>query len=160
MDEKKFSDIDIEENLKIKKNIIKQIHNGFYRIIILWEVNKSPIHGYGIMKKIDLFFQKQIDENILKKSNPSKIYPILKKMEQSGVIKGYWDINDNHKKVKFYEITDKGKIILNSVKYRFHEVGSNPIWSEFMQDMILNPIIDEELSNYQSFYYKNCEVNK
>ena len=64
----------------IKGNkIVKSTVNGLYRFLVLWIIkyNKS-IHGYGIMKELDKFFENLIDEGVIKKSNPSKIYPILK----------------------------------------------------------------------------------
>jgi PadR family transcriptional regulator PadR len=134
-----------EEEKKLNKNIMKHINNGLYRTIILWEVNKSPIHGYGIMKKIDLFYKNQIDDGFINKSSPSKIYPILQKMEEIELIKGYWDINNN-KKVKFYEITPKGVKTLNHIKLKFHDVGSNPIWKDFIHEMIIDPINDESIN--------------
>lgn len=139
------NDASIEE-MKINKNIIKHINNGLYRIIILWEVNKEPIYGYGIMKKIDLFFENQIEQGIINKSSPSKIYPILQKMEEMGLIHGYWDENNN-KKVKFYEITPKGINVFNHIKFNWHEIGSNPIWKEFIHGMILNSFNEENLED-------------
>lgn len=47
----------------------------------------------------------------IKKSGPSKIYAILKSMQENGFIMGEEKYHDG-KKVTFYEITDNGKMLL------------------------------------------------
>ena len=36
--------------------ILKHFSNGITHNLILWIISKGPIHGYGIMKKVDDFF--------------------------------------------------------------------------------------------------------
>ena len=36
--------------------LIKHFSNGLTRNLILWIISKEKIHGYGIMKKLDEFF--------------------------------------------------------------------------------------------------------
>lgn len=135
---------EIDKILKPCNKVLKQLSNGFYRIIILWELNKQPLHGYGLIKKIDKFYQKQIDEGIANKTTSSKIYPILSNMEKEGILEGYWTIKDN-KNVKYYKITPFGIEVLNLIHFRFYQLGSNPIWKEFVNDMILT----EELKQFK-----------
>ena len=51
------------------------------------------------------------------------------------------------KKVKFYEITPKGINVFNHIKFNWHEIGSNPIWKEFIHDIILNSFNEENLED-------------
>ena len=78
-------------------------------------MENGPIHGYRVMKELDIFFENLIDRGSLKKSAPSKIYPILKDMENNGLIKGELKIKDN-KNVKFYEITDAGEYMVYYIR--------------------------------------------
>ena len=128
---------EINELIMPCNKVLKHLSNGFYRLIILWEVNKQPIHGYGLIKKIDEFHQRQIDEGIINQTKSSKIYPILSQMEKDKLIEGYWTIKNN-KNVKFYKITSLGVELLNILHFRFHELSLNPIWKEFINEMILN----------------------
>ena len=48
--------------------------------------------------------------------NSSKIYPILSKMEEKGLITGEWKINENNKQVKYYSITEEDELVLNNIK--------------------------------------------
>ena len=38
------------------KKLVKHFSNGLTHNLILWIISKESIHGYGIMKKLDEFF--------------------------------------------------------------------------------------------------------
>ena len=87
------------------------------------------------MKELDVFFETPIAKGWQKKSSSSKIYPILRKMEDKDVIKGEWE-TQNNKQVKFYTITENGEKILDHVKSIWGEFKMNPNWIEFIKDML------------------------
>lgn len=120
----------------IKNNkLLKSTVNGLYRFLVLWIIKyNESIHGYGIMKELDKFFKNLIQEGALKKSNPSKIYPILKQMEESDLIKGT-SVQQDDKKITFYEITEKGEFFLNFIFERFMLYESNPQWKLIYEDL-------------------------
>ena len=125
-----------EEIHQHHKPINKPITNGLTRLFIIWIIkHRGPIHGYGIMKELDTFFETPINKGWQKKSSSSKIYPILKKMEDKDVIKGEWK-TQNNKQVKFYTITENGEKILDHVKSIWGEFKMNPNWIEFIKDML------------------------
>lgn len=114
--------------------LIKHYSNGLTRNLILWIISKDKIHGYGIMKKLDEFFNFE-DVNYEIKNTSSKVYPILRKMEKNGLIIGEWDINENNKRVKYYSITDEGLIILDKIRSIINFISNNPAWLNFYGDM-------------------------
>ncbi|MCF0225894.1 MAG: PadR family transcriptional regulator [Methanobrevibacter sp.] len=120
------------------KLFVKQFHNGISRILILWIISQQKIHGYGISIELDKFFKVfREDENFSEKSkkfNPAKIYPILKKMEENGLIKSEEGVINN-KNVKFYEITNEGTKFLDSIKVRWVSLIHDDLWVEFFNDM-------------------------
>lgn len=120
----------------IQNNFVIQSYvNGMSRFLILWIVKaKEPIHGYGILKELDKFFTTLIIEKSLKKSNPSKIYPVLNKMENLNLIKSHFEMKSN-RKVKFYKITDEGKYVLDYLYSRFDHIHGNKQWTELFNDM-------------------------
>ena len=127
--------MDFEKDLDETYNkILKNFTNGIIHNIILWIISKEKIHGYGIMKKLDEFFSFD-NVNCEIKTNSSKIYPILKKMESNGVIQGQWDVNENKKSVKYYTITPKGEMLLKHIQNNMNNILSNPNWLEFARDM-------------------------
>lgn len=121
---------------EIKKSylkLIKHFSNGITHILILWIISKESIHGYGIMKKLDEFFD-FFDDNCELKSTSSKIYPILRKMEKTGLIFGEWQ-TVNNKRVKYYSITSEGEIVLEHIKGNMNNVFENATWLDFIEDM-------------------------
>lgn len=116
------------------KKVFKNFSNGIIHNLILWIISKESIHGYGIMKKLEQFFNfsdSKCDINV----NSSKIYPILSKMEKRGFIVGKWNINENNKRVKYYSITEDGQDFLNDIQIHMNNVLTNPSWIAFFSDM-------------------------
>ena len=75
-----------------------------------------------------------IEEGSLKKSNPSNIYPILNKMEESGLITSKFKFKNN-KQLKYFKITDDGAHVLSYMYSRFDIIHSNPQWSLLFETM-------------------------
>ena len=116
-------------------SIIKHYVKGMSRFLILWIIKyRGPIHGYAILKELDAFFSILIEEGSLKKSNPSNIYPILNKMEESQFINSEFKIKNN-KKIKYFEITDEGVHVLNYMYSRFDLIHNNSQWKSLFETM-------------------------
>ncbi len=116
------------------KKVFKNFSNGIIHNLILWIISKEDIHGYGIMKKLNEFFNFE-DSKCEINVNSSKIYPILSKMEKNGFIVGEWKVNENNKRVKFYSITEEGKLFLENIQLHMNIVLKNPSWLNFFKDM-------------------------
>ena len=119
-------------NEKHDKPFIRRYSNGTTYVLILWIISREKIHGYGIMKKLDEFFAYPIEHGYVKKTNPSKIYPILNKFEENDLITGIWDLETNK---KYYEITEKGEKVLNTIRKANEKLRNNKLWKEFFNDM-------------------------
>ena len=124
-----------EENFdETRKKFLKHFSNGITHNLILWIISKECIHGYGIMKKLDEFFSYEdacCETNI----NSSKIYPILSKMENAGLIVREWKVNGNNKLVKYYSITQYGENVLKDIQDHMRSVLTNKSWIAFFEDM-------------------------
>lgn len=119
-----------------KDKIVQHTVNGISRFLILWIIKSSgPIHGYGVMKELDSFFDSLIKTRTLKKSIPSKIYNILKNMEENDLISSVEIIRDN-KKVKFYSLTDKGEFLLKYIKDSYIALRKTNKGSKFFNDFL------------------------
>lgn len=126
----------------ISKKILRHFSNGLTHVIILWIISKEKIHGYGIMKQLDEFFS-SCNPDEYNKTNPSKIYPILRRLEKTGVIEGEWGISNN-KRVKYYSITPEGEVLLKNFKSEFVCLINSPLWLSFIEDMSDNEIYKVE----------------
>ena len=91
---------------------LKNLVRGMMDILILWLLFKRPMHGYGIISKI---------ENITGlRFTPGAVYPLLYKMEKSGLIRGRWKKMGEKQRVKLYKITHKGINVLDDLCNRLH----------------------------------------
>lgn len=126
-----------------EKKLIKHFSNGLTRNLILWIISKEKIHGYGIMKKLDEFFDFG-DASCDIKNSSSKVYPILNQMEKNGLIVGEWDINENNKRVKYYSITEEGSSILENIRKIMVSIANNPAWLMFYKEMLGVEISNEK----------------
>ena len=118
-----------------QKKLIKHFSNGLTRNLILWIISKEKIHGYGIMKRLDEFYDLD-DFDCEIKNSSSKVYPILARMEKNGLIVGEWDVNENNKRVKYYTITEEGLLILDHISTVMKSLVNNPSWVMFYEDML------------------------
>ena len=125
------------------KKAFRNFSNGIIHNLILWIISKEDIHVYGIMKRLNEFFNFE-DSKCEININSSKIYPILSKMEKNGFIVGEWKINENNKRVKFYSITGEGELFLENIQSHMNNILNNPCWLNFFKDMTGLEINDEK----------------
>ncbi len=90
----------MDELEKLKKSYLPMTETAFYILLSLSE----PRHGYGIAK----FVAELTDSRI--KLGSGTIYGTLTKMQKDYLI----DIYDDSDKRIVYEITEKGKAVLNA----------------------------------------------
>ena len=117
-----------------RKKVFKHFSNGIIHNLILWIISNEDIHGYGIMKKLEDFFNFENSKCEIT-INSSKIYPILSKMEERGFIVGEWKINENNKRVKYYSITEDGEKFLSLIQLHMNEILNNAAWLAFFKEM-------------------------
>jgi len=75
--------------------------------LILSILSLEESYGYQIIKKI-----KEISDDRIHWKEGT-LYPVLHKMENSGIIKSKWKVAENGRKRKYYQINTKGKKLLD-----------------------------------------------
>jgi PadR family transcriptional regulator PadR len=75
---------------------------GTLDMLILKAVSLGPLHGYGVLLRIQ-----QISQNLLEIQQGS-LYPALYRLEHQGLIAGDWGESENKRKAKFYRLTKEG----------------------------------------------------
>jgi transcriptional regulator len=63
----------------------------------------GPLHGYGIGRRIE-----EISRDSLT-LNHGTLYPVLRKLEVDGAIRGEWRTSENNQRAKFYALTPAGR---------------------------------------------------
>jgi transcriptional regulator len=76
---------------------------GTLDMLILKAVSLGPLHGYGILLRIQ-----QISKNRLEIQQGS-LYPALYRLEHQGWIASEWGESENNRKAKYYSLTVAGK---------------------------------------------------
>ena len=76
---------------------------GTLDLLILKAVSLGPLHGYGILLRIQ-----QISKDRLEIQQGS-LYPALYRLEHQGWITSEWGESENNRKAKYYRLTAAGK---------------------------------------------------
>ena len=76
---------------------------GTLDLLILKTLALGPQHGWGISQRIQ-----QISDNVLR-VNQGSLYPALQRLETAGWIDAEWDLSDNNRQAKFYQLTRQGQ---------------------------------------------------
>src|SRR5271157_2038037 len=79
------------------------ILQGTLDMLILKAVSLGPLHGYGILLRIQ-----QISKDALQIPQGS-LYPALYRLEHKGWIASEWGESENKRKAKYYRLTASGK---------------------------------------------------
>ena len=81
---------------------------GTLDMLILKAVSLGPLHGYGILLRIQ-----QISNDALQVPQGS-LYPALYRLEHRAWITSVWGESENNRKAKFYTLTAAGRKQLRS----------------------------------------------
>src|SRR5574341_703249 len=76
---------------------------GTLDMLILKALQLGPVHGYGILKRIE-----QISGDALRVEQGS-LYPALYRLEQQGWIEAEWGATESNRKARFYRISRAGR---------------------------------------------------
>ena len=76
---------------------------GTLDMLILKAVSLGPLHGYGILLRIQ-----QISKDRLEIQQGS-LYPAMYRLEHQGWITSEWGESENNRKAKYYRLTAAGK---------------------------------------------------
>jgi transcriptional regulator len=79
------------------------ILQGTLDMLILKAVSLGPLHGYGILLRIQ-----QISNNSLQIPQGS-LYPALYRLEHGGFLRTEWGESENKRRSKYYELTAAGR---------------------------------------------------
>lgn len=123
-----------KEITDLNHEFLYSLMKGVRRIFILWLISKEKIHGYALINIINEAVSQVPEAKVV---HGSTIYPILHQLKQEGLITSSVELNGK-KKVKAYEITDKGLELLNLIKKVVRSRPQNDIMLLFIKDMIFS----------------------
>jgi len=80
-----------------------ELLQGTLDMLILKAVSLGPLHGYGILLRIQ-----QVSKDRLEIQQGS-LYPALYRLEHQGWISSEWGESENNRRAKYYRLTATGK---------------------------------------------------
>jgi len=94
------------------------ILQGTLDMLILKAVSLGPLHGYGILLRIQ-----QISKDALQVPQGS-LYPALYRLEHRGWIAAEWGESENKRKAKYYRLTAAGRKQLKSERQEWKRLAA------------------------------------
>jgi PadR family transcriptional regulator PadR len=94
-----------------------ELLQGTLDMLILKAVSLGPLHGYGVLLRIQ-----QISGNQLEIQQGS-LYPALYRLEHQGLIASEWGESENNRKAKFYKLTAAGRRQLQNESAKWNRMA-------------------------------------
>ena len=82
---------------------VSELVQGTLDMLILRTLALEPMHGYGIALRIE-----QISRGVFR-VNPGSLFPAFRRLEREGWIKPEWRPTENHRRAKYYCLTERGR---------------------------------------------------
>jgi PadR family transcriptional regulator, regulatory protein PadR len=81
---------------------------GTLDLLILKAVSLGPLHGYGVLLRIQQISGKRLQ------IQQGSLYPALYRLEHQGWIASQWGESENKRKAKYYRLTASGRRALRA----------------------------------------------
>ena len=103
---------------------------GTLDMLILKAISLSPLHGYGILLRIQQISQERLE------IQQGSLYPALYRLEHEGWIAGEWGQSENKRRARYYRLTTAGRRRLETETKK---------WNQFAEviGVILNTAAEE-----------------
>ena len=79
-----------------------ELLQGTLDLLILKAVSLGPLHGYGVLLRIEQISQKRL---LIQQGS---LYPALYRLEHQALITSEWGESENKRKAKYYRLTVAG----------------------------------------------------
>jgi PadR family transcriptional regulator, regulatory protein PadR len=94
-----------------------ELPQGALEMLILKAISLGPLHGYGILLRIQQISQERLE--ILQGSFYTAVY----RLESRGWISGEWGESENNRRAKFYRLTAAGKRQLKAETAKWRDMA-------------------------------------
>lgn len=90
---------------------------GTLDMLILKAVALGPLHGYGILLRIQQISKERLE------IQQGSLYPALYRLEHQGWVTSEWGESENKRKAKYYRLTASGKRRLHSEAEKWNRMA-------------------------------------
>ncbi len=81
---------------------------GSLDLLVLKTLSLEPMHGWGISQRIQQISSGELEVN------QGSLYPALQRLEKEGLISSDWQITQNNRRARYYELTPAGRRALGT----------------------------------------------
>jgi transcriptional regulator len=80
-----------------------ELLQGTLDMLILKALSLGPMHGYGILLRIQHFSRAALE------IQQGSLYPAVYRLEHQGLLESEWGTSDNNRRARFYSLTPAGR---------------------------------------------------
>jgi transcriptional regulator len=81
----------------------RELLQGTLDMLVLKSLQLGPMHGWGITERIE-----SGSGNVLG-LNQGSLYPALYRLEKQGFLRSEWNVTENNRRARYYELTAPGR---------------------------------------------------
>ena len=81
----------------------RELLQGTLELLVLKTLALEPMHGWGIAQRIE-----QMSGSVFQ-VNQGSLYPALQRMKRKGWIRSEWQVTENNRRARYYELTRAGR---------------------------------------------------
>jgi transcriptional regulator len=82
---------------------MSDVLRGTLDLLILKVLALEPMHGWGVSQRIQDRSKGVLDVN------QGSLYPALQRLEQRGLVDSEWQLTDQNRRAKYYQLTAAGR---------------------------------------------------
>ena len=90
---------------------------GTLDLLILKAVSLGPLHGYGVLLRIQQISGEQL---VIQQGS---LYPALYRLEHQGAIASEWGESENNRRAKYYRLTAAGRTLLRAETEKWNRMA-------------------------------------
>ena len=94
-----------------------ELLQGTLDLLILKAVSLSPLHGYGVLLRIQQISQQSL---IIQQGS---LYPALYRLEHQGLLATEWGESENNRRAKYYSLTSLGRARLEEETEKWNRMA-------------------------------------
>ena len=98
----------------------QDLPRGTLDLMILQVLSLEPMHGWGIIKRIQ-----QLSEDVFQ-VNQGSLYPALQRLKKKGWIRSEWRVTENSRRARYYTLSESGKAKLGEER-RAWEISTSAV---------------------------------
>jgi transcriptional regulator len=81
----------------------QDLPRGTLELMILKVLSLEPMHGWGIIKRIQ-----HLSQDVFQ-VNQGSLYPALQRLKKKGWIRAQWRVTENNRRARYYTLTKSGR---------------------------------------------------